>query len=1269
MRRAAFATMTWMPTQQWSGCRASTAFIAHVPWPPSAKEPSRTEAKESLVECEGAGESRLGGKLEIMAATDFPEVTCSFSAGGGERSELLGRIYPSKTNKLYCIDCPEFSSSASSISLQVEAPSSASLELNLGVGLRLRGHDLLTSLKVEAAEEVTENMEDMEAFQRSLSLQAAHHGTLHALPLEINVYANGLTITCASDLRLGHGAQSRRLFRFVLSPVTCELRSAPRPAPVELERGLHAADAHHAEDKMYGFRICGHEALPGVQYVDANSYILNPYDWSSDSPEQHALVGGHWTWDGFYYLLAYKRSKRRLETYLDLYRENTLDSDTLPLNQSTFWQMPSNEAAERFVGFVDFVFVDGSHAYEDVFLDLRVWWPKVRPGGVMAGHDYNAPNPGVVAAVNEFTDLMNLSLHLGSDYMWWLHEIISKEKLRALHAKFDKNHDGKVSLAEVLEFASHMSKAIAGRDVEAILEEIDTNKDGKLSLKEHLDDLHRHADKEDEEEMKELELRKAMEAAKFKAADSDHDEETNSAVLRVVVGETMKNKDTDGDGRLSFKEFAEAEEDPEEVTLFTLSAPVPHPHLGRMARNVEGTKPMEEDEKLQLEEEMKDFKKLDKNGDGLLDMDELAIWESGLFHTEAAMIHLLQIADKDGTAPSERRATFSGLRMALTQQYNQQLLQLNQQYHQQKAALEQQAMQLTMEYQQQRMQEEMAKKQAELQKEHTEVQARFHQDLQKLHGPGVPQDPTGMGPNSVYAAPMAPQGGGSWVPPPMPNARRGLRRRLQGTCLAAMVSPVTTVEPSDDVVPHEDMDELDDQMATAPLGKPLPWLQKFLPQAVEASDGLLLRFMEALEERGVELYPAQEELRQHFQSNFMKISCTRKADHEAIVEIFSGAHVVLDTPTGSGKSLVAVAALFKALGEGAKGGHRGRAYYTSPTKALTSEKFFDLCRHFGAKNDRSGRPVRVVSSTVRPVPLQFSYSEDSVQSSIGQLVQTQRAPIYVVHFSQREALETAKKMADAQTSDGTPVLASALQDPAALRERVEAAHFSSPFGVELRELLLRGVGVHHAGLLPCYRRLLQQQISSASSSGARPPSPRWRRPPRRNYQHWTQKTFTQLQRSAPDPLRSQFRLSMAQVLSVLQSAAEQGSKGEEELEDLIAAAQCSRGARHFWRRQVKVYMEALRRYIDFESLDQVADPAERSATIPLDDGTLFISEVVPSLSAKLSEEDLPLVVLAAAEAICDASETFLRALPQASRGEDHKPRRSLVVSQKKPIGP
>eukprot|EP00913_Durusdinium_trenchii_P005363 g5003.t1 len=84
---------------------------------------------------------------------------------------------------------------------------------------------------------------------------------------------------------------------------------------------------------------------------------------------------------------------------------------------------------------------------------------------------------------------------------------MSAEQLRALHKKFDQNGDGKVSLTEVLEFARHMSKAIAGKDVASILEEIDTNKDGKLSLQEHLNDLHQQADGGDEEELKELENR------------------------------------------------------------------------------------------------------------------------------------------------------------------------------------------------------------------------------------------------------------------------------------------------------------------------------------------------------------------------------------------------------------------------------------------------------------------------------------------------------------------------------------------------------------------------------------------------------------------------------------------------------------------------------------------------------------------------------------------------------------------------------------------
>ncbi|CAE7358064.1 helY, partial [Symbiodinium necroappetens] len=209
-----------------------------------------------------------------------------------------------------------------------------------------------------------------------------------------------------------------------------------------------------------------------------------------------------------------------------------------------------------------------------------------------------------------------------------------------------------------------------------------------------------------------------------------------------------------------------------------------------------------------------------------------------------------------------------------------------------------------------------------------------------------------------------------------------------------------------------------------------PWLQRHLPTGSGTSEDLLLHFMQALEERGVQLYEAQE---------------------EAIVEIFSGAHVVLDTPTGSGKSLVAVAALFKALAEG------GKAYYTSPTKALTSEKFFDLCRHFGPA---------------------------SVGMATGDISLNQRAPLICctaevlasisLHEGQASGITTV--VMDEFHYFADPDRGSAWE---ALRKAVEAANFASPFGAELRALLLKGVGVHHAGLLPRYRRLVEQ-LSQAS---------------------------------------------------------------------------------------------------------------------------------------------------------------------------------------------
>src|SRR5256885_11558848 len=65
---------------------------------------------------------------------------------------------------------------------------------------------------------------------------------------------------------------------------------------------------------------------------------------------------------------------------------------------------------------------------------------------------------------------------------------------------------------------------------------------------------------------------------------------------------------------------------------------------------------------------------------------------------------------------------------------------------------------------------------------------------------------------------------------------------------------------------------------------------------------------------------------------------------EALIEVVSGANVILSTPPGSGKSLVAVGAHFTALAQGR------RSYYTAPIKALVSEKFFQLIDIFGADN-------------------------------------------------------------------------------------------------------------------------------------------------------------------------------------------------------------------------------------------------------------------------------------------------------------------------------
>ena len=262
----------------------------------------------------------------------------------------------------------------------------------------------------------------------------------------------------------------------------------------------------------------------------------------------------------------------------------------------------------------------------------------------------------------------------------------------------------------------------------------------------------------------------------------------------------------------------------------------------------------------------------------------------------------------------------------------------------------------------------------------------------------------------------------------------------------------------------------------------------------------------------------------------------------------AGDNVILATPTGSGKSMVANAAHFIALARGQ------RSFYTAPIKALVSEKFFALCDIFGAENvgmmtgdatvngnapiiaataeivanialrdgaeanidqvvmdefhyysepdrgwawqvpllelskaqfllmsatlgdthwleedltRRTGRATNLVAGTTRPVPLDFSYVFSAVHETIEELLADKKAPIYVVHFSQREAAERAQALTSLSgiiTKD----------EKEAIAQEIGGFRFTTAFGKDLSKLLRKGIGIHHAGMLPKYRRLVER---------------------------------------------------------------------------------------------------------------------------------------------------------------------------------------------------
>ncbi|MEY2408902.1 MAG: hypothetical protein QOF48_1572, partial [Verrucomicrobiota bacterium] len=307
----------------------------------------------------------------------------------------------------------------------------------------------------------------------------------------------------------------------------------------------------------------------------------------------------------------------------------------------------------------------------------------------------------------------------------------------------------------------------------------------------------------------------------------------------------------------------------------------------------------------------------------------------------------------------------------------------------------------------------------------------------------------------------------------------------------------------------------------------LPTLHDFIPRdGLPANDLLLGRFLDYAAGCGLQLYPAQE---------------------SAILDLFEEKNVILNTPTGSGKSLVAAALHFKAIAQGK------RSIYTCPIKALVNEKWMGLCREFGPENvglstgdasvnrdapilcctaeilanialregaqadvaevvmdefhyyadrDRgvawqvplltlpqarfllmsatlgdttffeeeltrlNGRPTATVMSVDRPVPLEHAYSELPLAKTVESLAAEGKTPVYVVHFTQLDAAQSAQ--------DFTSLNICSRDEKALIAGALEGFKFTSPYGPDIKKWLRHGIGLHHAGLLPKYRVLVEK---------------------------------------------------------------------------------------------------------------------------------------------------------------------------------------------------
>ncbi len=133
---------------------------------------------------------------------------------------------------------------------------------------------------------------------------------------------------------------------------------------------------------------------------------------------------------------------------------------------------------------------------------------------------------------------------------------------------------------------------------------------------------------------------------------------------------------------------------------------------------------------------------------------------------------------------------------------------------------------------------------------------------------------------------------------------------------------------------------------------------------------------------------------------------------------------------------------------------------------LMSATLGDVSRFGEDLTRRTGRETAVVTSVERPVPLTYHYVVEPLHETIEELLSTHRAPIYVVHFTQASAIERAQSLLSVNVCSR--------EEKDAIAEAIGGFRFTTGFGKTLSRMVRSGIGVHHAGMLPKYRRLVEQ---------------------------------------------------------------------------------------------------------------------------------------------------------------------------------------------------